>query len=61
MKQSEDLMLMQPLAEKYALILGPPRKLGLEIIRAYPSPLGKGGKALALGERSWGTSASVRS
>ena len=30
--------------------LGPPRKLGLEIIRAYPSPLGKGGKALALGD-----------
>ena len=36
--------------------LGPPRKLGLEIIRAYPSPLGKGGKALALGGRFWGTS-----
>ena len=49
-------MLTQPRGEKYALSLGPPRKLGLEIIRAYPSPLGKGGKALALGERFWGTS-----
>ena len=50
-------MLTQPLAEKYALSLCPPRKLGLEIIRAYPSPLGKGGKALALrnalGRRPW--------